>query len=318
MKFTLATIAAAVAFLPMIEGHLHMANPGTYRDGDPLPPLAEDGSNFPCAVSSFANSDGEGPTLNPGQSAQIMLQGTAVHSGGSCQVSITYDQPPNKNSVWKVMKSYEGGCPVNVNGNLPNAPGGPLSNNLPPLGYTVPTDIPAGKATVAWTWFNKSGNREMYMRCHKATIGGSGSKGAYDALPNMFVANIAPTTCKVPEGINLKFPNPGTQVQGSGDGDPTGDCGSKGGSAPPPTTGPSPPPPPPENKPLPPPVANSPPPPTSGACTAGKTQCGGGTWSMCNNGVWVNMGPLAAGTDCSVISKRSIRFSAAHMAKRAI
>lgn len=321
MKFTLATIAAAVAFLPMIEAHLAMVNPGVYGGGDPLPPLAEDGSNFPCAVSSF-NSDGEGPTLNPGQSSEIMLKGTAVHSGGSCQVSITYDQPPNKNSVWKVMKSFEGGCPVNVDGNLPEVPGGPLSNTLAPLGYTVPTDIPAGKATVAWTWFNKSGNREMYMRCHKATIGGSGSKGAYDALPNMFVANIAVTSCKVPEGINLKFPNPGSQVQGSGDGNPTGDCGSTGGPAqsegpppPPPTTGgPSAPPPLDANAP----ATNSPPPPTGGSCAAGQTQCGGGTWSMCNNGVWVNMGNLAAGTDCSSITKRSIRFSAAHMAKRAI
>ena len=168
----------------------------------------------------------------------------------------------------------------------------------------------------------------MYMRCHKATIGGSGGdKGAFDALPNMFVAQIHTTTCKVPEGTNVKFPNPGSQVQGSGDGNPTGDCGSKGGSAPPPTTGGSPPPqapppvangPPVNTPPVNSPPANSPPPPTGGACSAGQTKCGGGSWSMCANGTWVNMGALAAGTDCSAISKRSIRFSAAHMAKRAI
>lgn len=322
MKFTLATIAAAIAFLPMIEAHLAMVNPGVYGDGvDPLPPLAENGSNFPCAISSF-NADGDGPTLNPGQGAEILLKGTAVHSGGSCQVSITYDQPPTKNSVWKVMKSFEGGCPVQANGNLPDAPGGPLNNSLPPLGYTVPDGIPAGKATIAWTWFNKSGNREMYMRCHKATIGGNGSKGAYDALPDMFVAQLHTTTCKVPEGISVKFPNPGSQVQGSGDGNPTGDCGSKGGAAPPPeTAGPPPPPPSPpttdsqttDSK------SNNPPPPsTGGPCSDGQKQCGGGSWSMCANGAWVNMGALAAGTDCSAITKRSIRFSAAHMAKRAV
>lgn len=311
MKFTLATIAAAVAFLPMIEAHLSMVNPGVYTGGDPLPPLAEDGSNFPCAVSSFS-SDGEGPTLNPGQGGEILLKGTAVHSGGSCQVSITYDQPPNKNSAWKVMKSFQGGCPIEVNGNLQVPAGGPLANIIPPLGYTVPTGLPAGKATIAWTWFNKSGNREMYMRCHKATIGGNGNKEAYDALPDMFVANIQTTTCKIPEGISVKFPNPGSQVQGTGDGSPTGDCGSKGGSAPPPKTG---------DSPSPPPVISSTttsPPPTGGACSAGQTKCGGGTWSMCTHGAWVNMGPLASGTDCSSIGKRSIRFSAAHMAKKAI
>jgi len=150
MKFTLATIAAAIAFLPMIEAHLAMVNPGVYQGGDPVPPLADDGSNFPCAVPSFGSSDGEGPTLTPGQGAEILLKGTAVHSGGSCQVSITYDQPPTKNSVWKVMKSFQGACPVEASGNLPEVPGGPLSNTLPPLSYTVPADLPAGKATVAW------------------------------------------------------------------------------------------------------------------------------------------------------------------------
>jgi len=66
------------------------------------------------------------------------------------------------------------------------------------------------------------------MRCHKATIGGSGAKGAFNALPNMFVANIQTTTCTIAEGISVNFPNPGSQVQGSGNGNPTGDCGSKG------------------------------------------------------------------------------------------
>jgi len=67
------------------------------------------------------------------------------------------------------------------------------------------------------------------MRCHKATIGGSGAKGAFDALPNMLVAQIQTTTCKIAAGISVNFPNPGSQVQGSGDGNPTGDCGSQGG-----------------------------------------------------------------------------------------
>jgi len=231
MKFTLATIAAATAFLPLIEAHLYLNMPGAYRQGDPLPPLAEDGSNFPCAVTDFSNPEGQGPTYNPGQGGEIRLSGTAVHSGGSCQISITYDQPPTKNSVWKVMKSFQGGCPVDVTGNLPAA-GDPTQSPLPPLQYTVPDGLPAGKATIAWTWFNKSGNREMYMRCHTATIGGSGSdKGAYDSLPNMFVAQIAVNSCRVPEGINLKFPNPGSQVVGTGDGAPTGDCGAGGPGA---------------------------------------------------------------------------------------
>lgn len=148
MKFTLASIATAAAFLPMIEAHLNMVNAGAYKTGDNMPPLLEDGSNFPCAVPDFGNSDGEGPTLNPGQGGEIRLQGTAVHSGGSCQISITYDQPPTKSSVWKVMKSFQGGCPLKIQGNLPAAP--VEQSNLPPLTYNVPSDLPSGKATIAW------------------------------------------------------------------------------------------------------------------------------------------------------------------------
>ena len=114
-----------------------------------MPPLDPTGIDFPCAVSDFGNVDGEGPTLSPGQGGEIKLFGTAVHSGGSCQISITYDQPPNKNSVWKVMKSFQGGCPLDVQGNLPDI-GDPTTNALPALQYTVPQGLPSGKATVAW------------------------------------------------------------------------------------------------------------------------------------------------------------------------
>lgn len=156
----------------------------------------------------------------------------------------------------------------------------------------------------------------MYMRCHKATIGGSGSdKGAFDGLPNMMVANIGVNSCRVAEGINVKFPNPGSQVEGTGDGDPTGDCGSAG-SAPPPQVNTPPPTAPPPN--AAPPPTSAPPPTNGGSCSDGQKQCSGGSWSMCANGAWVNMGALAAGTDCSAIMKRGVRFSPAHMAKRAL
>lgn len=32
--------------------------------------------------------------------------------------------------------------------------------------FTVPAGVPAGKnVLLGWTWFNKVGNREMYMNC---------------------------------------------------------------------------------------------------------------------------------------------------------
>lgn len=146
MKFTIATIAAAAAFFPMIKGHLSMNSmSGIYVGGDGMAPLEADGSNFPC-TSDFSSSLGDGPTLNPGDAAQIELHGSAVHGGGSCQISITYDQPPKKNSVWKVLKSFEGGCPMKANGNLPADP----THVLQSLDYTLPKSLPQGKATIAW------------------------------------------------------------------------------------------------------------------------------------------------------------------------
>ena len=101
-----------------------------------------------------------------------------------------------------------------------------MGSPLPPLEYTVPVGLPSGKATIAWTWFNRVGNREIYMRCHKATVEGEGTDmSGFTQLPDMFVANIpALTTCKTVEGLNMRFPNPGQDKLGEGDGDPVGDC----------------------------------------------------------------------------------------------
>lgn len=233
MQFTIATIATVAALLSSANAHILLGVPGTYLSGhDNLPPLQDDGSNYPCGVTSFDQTleNSEGPVLTPGGQGSIQLFGIAVHGGGSCQVSITYDQPPTKNSVWKVLRSYEGGCPIDTPGNLPQTSDSDfLSNKLPELDYTVPVDLPTGKATIAWTWYNKVGNRELYMRCHKATVAGENKDtSALQALPDMFLANLSTmTTCKTVEGGNLKFPNPGENKLGQGDLDPVGDCSGK-------------------------------------------------------------------------------------------
>ncbi|KAI5811557.1 hypothetical protein DFH27DRAFT_34314 [Peziza echinospora] len=303
MQFSISTIAAAVAFLPLIEAHLFMNMPGAYFATDNMPPLKPDGSDFPCAVPSFGAPNGTPQTLNPGQASDIKLFGTAVHSGGSCQISITYDSPPTKASIWKVMKSFEGGCPVNVQGNLPEVPGGPTTNALTPLPYTVTNGLPAGPATVAWTWFNKTGIREMYMRCMKVTIGGTGtSKDVFNKLPDMFVAN-AGNGCATAEGA-VMFPDPGAVKAGpGGDAKPIGNCkGGSGGPATPPPTNNQPP----KQVPVAPvaPVAPLAPPPVGGAggaCTNGKVTCDGKRWQSCVNGAMVDRGLLAPGTGCSAV-----------------
>ncbi|KGO39380.1 hypothetical protein PEX1_070400 [Penicillium expansum] len=119
-------------------------------------PLSTSGSDYPCkgyANDAFVAVD----TWQPGSSQEMTLEGSAVHDGGSCQLALTYD----KGKTFKVIESIEGDCPI-----------------AKKYQFDVPSDAPSGDALFAWTWFNKVGNREMYMNCAMITIGGSSNRNA--------------------------------------------------------------------------------------------------------------------------------------------
>ncbi|KAJ5431503.1 hypothetical protein N7445_009235 [Penicillium cf. griseofulvum] len=119
-------------------------------------PLSTSGSDYPC--KGYAKDAFEAvATWQPGSSQEMALEGSAVHGGGSCQLALTYDQ----GKTFKVIESIEGDCPIAKS-----------------YQFEVPSDAPSGNALFAWTWFNKVGNREMYMNCAMVTIGGSGSRNA--------------------------------------------------------------------------------------------------------------------------------------------
>lgn len=109
--------------------------------------------------------------------------------------------------------------------------------------FTIPDDLPPNDYVFAWTWFNKVGNREMYMNCAPVTITGSGGDdGFLDSLPDMFVAN-AGNGCSTEESADLKFPDPGADVEQlngatSAFAGPIGSCptGSSGDSRPRPSS----------------------------------------------------------------------------------
>ena len=116
-------------------------------------PLSSSGSDYPC--KGYANDPFESQaSYEPGSSYELELEGSATHDGGSCQISLTYD----KGKTFKVIESMLGDCPIAKKYN-----------------FQVPSDAPTGEALLAWTWFNKVGNREMYMNCAMVTIGGSSS-----------------------------------------------------------------------------------------------------------------------------------------------
>ncbi|EXM33847.1 hypothetical protein FoTM2_002542 [Fusarium oxysporum f. sp. vasinfectum] len=239
--FTIATLAS------FASAHMLMANPKPY--GNPNnSPLEADGSDFPCKGKV---NDGSGDNVyKQGSTQELSFTGQAVHGGGSCQVSITTDKNPTKDSVWKVIKSIEGGCPSRTaTGNLGGNPDAP---NPDKYDFTIPKELAAGEYTLAWTWFNHVGNREMYMNCAAITVEGSGgSKDLLNSLPDMFVANIG-NKCETLPDTDLAFPNPGKDVSklkskldgpsgtgcqkaGSGSGDGGSDGGSGGGDSQPST-----------------------------------------------------------------------------------
>ncbi|KAJ5453552.1 uncharacterized protein N7458_004508 [Penicillium daleae] len=115
-------------------------------------PLQPSGSDYPC--KGYANDTFQSQaSYSPGKSYELELDGSAVHGGGSCQLALTYD----RGETFKVIESMLGECPISKN-----------------YTFQIPSDAPTGDALLAWTWFNKVGNREMYMNCAMVTIGGSG------------------------------------------------------------------------------------------------------------------------------------------------
>ncbi|RBQ75869.1 hypothetical protein FVER14953_04722 [Fusarium verticillioides] len=225
--FTIAILAS------FASAHMLMANPKPYGNPNNFP-LAADGSDFPCKGKV---NDGSGDNVyKQGSTQQLSFTGQAVHGGGSCQISLTTDKNPTKDSVWKVIKSIEGGCPAK--GQEGNMGGNADAPDPYKYDFTIPKELAAGEYTLAWTWFNKIGNREMYMNCAAVTIEGSGgSKDHLNTLPDMFVANVG-NQCETPSAKDLVFPNPGndvdkfngaTEAWGAPDG--TG-CKTEAGSAP--------------------------------------------------------------------------------------
>lgn len=214
-------LTTALLGVSAVNAHLIMTNPVPYgKDSLNNSPLAADGSDFPCKQRSGVYDVGKENTYSVGDAIPLAFQGSATHGGGSCQVSLTTDRNPTKDSNWMVIKSIEGGCPVNTEGNL----SGGETNKVPTdLNFTIPDGIGGGKYTMAWTWFNRVGNREMYMNCAPVTVQGGSSKRAEEEaavekrggnFPGMFVANV--NGCTTPESKDLRFPDPGDDVEYNG------------------------------------------------------------------------------------------------------
>ena len=259
MQFSTSVIMAAAALLSSANAHMHLLTPASFSYGAPGAnngPVEASGANFPCKNPNYSDRSTE-TSMAVGSQQKLSFMGTAVHGGGSCQVSLSSDLSPTKDSKWLVIHSIEGGCP----GQDPQAPnqnlGVPASaqNVAPNSGlheyqFTIPEGIAPGQYVLAWSWVNKIGNREFYMECAPVKVtGGSATKRspsdrrrraelekrADTEFPEMFTANIG-NGCSTTEGVDVVYPNPGKSLEkgtlSMNFGPPVGTCGSASAPAP--------------------------------------------------------------------------------------
>ncbi|KAF2447599.1 lytic polysaccharide monooxygenase, partial [Karstenula rhodostoma CBS 690.94] len=185
----LSTLAIAMlSMAPAVQSHMILASPKPFGTPDNSP-LDPSGSNYPCKMTSATAGEGPMNDFKVGSTQQLSFSGSAVHGGGSCQISVTTDKNPTKDSVFKVIHSIEGGCP---------GVGGPAT-----FDFKVPDALPDGELVMAWTWFNHIGNREMYMNCANIQVsGGASDNSKFEKLPDMAIANIGVgkgASCKTAE-----------------------------------------------------------------------------------------------------------------------
>ncbi|KAK3117484.1 hypothetical protein LTR53_001084 [Teratosphaeriaceae sp. CCFEE 6253] len=198
---------ALTAILSGIAGaHLMLDTPVPYgKDSLDNSPLVDakpgsSGANYPCKLRTGAYEISSENHIKAGEDQVLSFIGSASHGGGTCQLALSTSRSPGPTDEFKAFQIYEGGCPINGDGN------DGTSNST----YSIPTGIKNGEYSLAWTWYNRVGNREIYMNCAPVTItGGSESTDFYDALPNMYVINLPTTECSTVEGSNQLIPNPG-------------------------------------------------------------------------------------------------------------
>lgn len=213
---------AATVLLATTNAHVLMKSPVPFSvDKLDNGPISK--SQYPCkSQNGFTVSKMNSMAVGTKQTLQ--LSGSAVHGGGSCQLSISLDTEPTANSVFKVIKSMEGGCPG-------------VDTEAKTYDFELPSSIPNGKATFSWTWFSKlSGQPELYQNCAPIDVtGGASDRTEFEALPDMLVANLDDSCESVPN-FALQFPNAGSAVQMGGTNDlkpPTGSgCGKSSGTTP--------------------------------------------------------------------------------------
>src|SRR6266700_1932127 len=95
------------------------------KDYNMVAPLNPSGSDFSCKGYQYNTPLRSTATYTTGETYNMSVVGGATHGGGSCQLSLSY----NNGSTFKVIKSMIGGCPLTLSYN-----------------FTIPDEAPSGQA----------------------------------------------------------------------------------------------------------------------------------------------------------------------------
>ena len=186
-------LASLLGISALAKAHGVMVEPHPYNLGTaPLLQVAPLSAELPFPCQGRTEHAEQRTTLTAGTTQTVRFWIAAVHGGGSCQFSVTYDYPPPADPArWKTIYTIIGDCPAKAAGNLPTIErdkdgreNGPQCGNDSGSECVRQFDIPipegtrnSENATFAFTWFNRIGNREMYMNCAPVTIvGGTNDK----------------------------------------------------------------------------------------------------------------------------------------------
>ncbi|KAF2209361.1 hypothetical protein CERZMDRAFT_47221, partial [Cercospora zeae-maydis SCOH1-5] len=204
VRAILLCATAAVAHMEMswpyaLHSKFNPNNDYSTIDYSMTSPLSADGSNFPC--KGYQNDRPFTPVVTyvAGSTYNLTLAGTATHRGGSCQLSLSYDN----GATFRVIKSIIGGCPLTQTYN-----------------FTIPSYAPDGNALLSWSWQNREGNREFYQNCAQIAIDPSSSQRerrhsleTFQSLPFIWKANLEGINdCATREREDPVYPNPGPDV----------------------------------------------------------------------------------------------------------
>ncbi|KAK3672668.1 hypothetical protein LTR78_007480 [Recurvomyces mirabilis] len=204
---TASFFLGSLALLGGVSAHIKVQTPTPFApsslDTSPLnnAAIGSSGSNFPCKMRQGGYEVVNRTQIKVGSAQDLIFSGSASHGGGVCQLAMTTDAEPNAQSEFKLFTVIEG-CPIKDDSG---------SGGISPYSFKLPEGTPNGNLTLAWMWYNRIGNREIYMNCMPVEVtGGSDDKTAYNALSNAYIINQPTADCSTQETSDPIIPNPGS------------------------------------------------------------------------------------------------------------